>query len=666
MSFLGPRPHRSPLDTSSHSITPLAPRVMVTRPSDACAAAGMKIPIVRRNAASTSGRCTIWGKCGEPISSSPSATSTKLSGGLRPAPRMAWSAARNVASGPFWFTAPRPMSTLPRPGRSMRAAVQGGDDHSAGSACLTSYMKYRPSVCGAPASSVAKMPGCPSVAIFVTWSKPASRNSRMVSSQPSSMPRFSAAIDGCLIHSWRRATASSWRFSICSKMGVRSDWGAPRRGQASAAAAAALPSRKVRRSSVMGDLTMVCGWTSNVRARPHVGRSVVTAGPALRGREPERSIWQIACGSPHHLCGTTRGGFVIQRCALLLALATLVGVAGASAQERQITGRVTASTGEGGAGAAVSVTGTAFAAVTNADGRYTIPAPASAVTLVVRRIAFKRREVPVPAGQTTADVVLEPDVFNLEAVVVTGQATGVERRNAAMATTNVSGEQVSQVPSPALDRALAGRVPGAIISQNSGAPGGGTQIQIRGNNTVIGSPDPLFVVDGVIYSDASLPSGLFTVTGSSANRGNGELQDDPVNRLADLNPSDIESVEVLRGAAAASIYGSKAANGVIVVRTNRGKAGKARATVTQRLGFFDLLRGPATRSFTEAEALDLYASSPSSTAADTALIKSYEVNGQLPTYDHLQEIAGNKPLSYEPRIDVSGGSENTRYFLSGS
>src|SRR5438874_374563 len=293
------------------------------------------------------------------------------------------------------------------------------------------------------------------------------------------------------------------------------------------------------------------------------------------------------------------GGFVAQRTSFFALALVALGAAGASGQERQITGRVTSATnGEAIAGVNVSVTGAAFAAVTNADGRYTIAAPSGAATLVFRGIAFKRREVSVPGGQNAADVTLEADVFNLEAVVVTGQATGVERRNAAIATTNVSGQEVSAVPAPALDRALAGRVPGAIISQNSGAPGGGTQIQIRGNNTVIGNPDPLFVVDGVIYSDASLPTGLFTVTGSSANRGNGEQQDDPVNRLADINHGDIESIEVLRGAAAASIYGSKAANGVIIVKTKRGQAGKPRATITQGLGFFELQRGPATRVFT--------------------------------------------------------------------
>jgi len=169
---------------------------------------------------------------------------------------------------------------------------------------------------------------------------------------------------------------------------------------------------------------------------------------------------------------------VVKRTSLLaLLLVPLVGVATLAAQQRQITGRVTAAqTSELVAGVTVTVTGTAFAAVTNADGRYAVSAPEGQVTVVFRRIGYKRREVSAPAGQNTADVTLEQDVFNLEAVVVTGQATGIERRNAAMATTSVSGAEVARVPSPALDRALAGKVPGAIISQNSGAPGGGTQI----------------------------------------------------------------------------------------------------------------------------------------------------------------------------------------------
>src|SRR3989475_11428772 len=152
--------------------------------------------------------------------------------------------------------------------------------------------------------------------------------------------------------------------------------------------------------------------------------------PSLRGRRSGGTIWSASCGSVTSV-GPSEEAFVVMRIPLLtLALATLVGVAAVSAQQRQITGRVTsAATNEPIPGVTVSVTGTAFAAVTNADGRYAIPAPAGTVTLAFRRIAFKRRAVSVPAGQSDADAVLEPDGFNLEAVVVTGQATGVERRN---------------------------------------------------------------------------------------------------------------------------------------------------------------------------------------------------------------------------------------------
>src|SRR2546426_239340 len=399
--------------------------------------------------------------------------------------------------------------------------------------------------------------------------------------------------------------------------------------------------------------------------------------PSLRGRRSGGTIWSASCGSVTSV-GPSEEAFVVMRIPLLtLALATLVGVAAVSAQQRQITGRVTSgATNEPVAGVTVTVTGTAFAAVTNSDGRYAIPAPGGTVTLVFRRIAFKRREVQVPADQTTADATLEPDVFNLEAVVVTGQATGVERRNAAIATSVVTGADITSAPAPALDRALAGRVPGAYIQQNSGAPGGGTQVQIRGSNTVIGSANPLYVVDGVIISDASLSSGLFSVTGSGnpqSTRNDGEKQDDPVNRLADLNPNDVASVEILRGAAASSIYGSKGVNGVVIITTNRGKAGKPRANIIQRVGFSELQRGPATRVFDTTTAFAQYAAPSDTTlsarqqaAAESTLIRSYKVNGVLPTYDHLRELAGNKPTNYETQLDVSGGAGATRYFLSGN
>ncbi|HWZ29132.1 MAG TPA: SusC/RagA family TonB-linked outer membrane protein, partial [Gemmatimonadales bacterium] len=339
--------------------------------------------------------------------------------------------------------------------------------------------------------------------------------------------------------------------------------------------------------------------------------------------------------------------------ALLFSLATA-----ASGQTRVITGRVTAAlSGEPLTGVSVAVVGTNMLALTRDDGRFSIGAPPGDAHLLLRKIGYKHRDVMVPAGQDSVAVTLELDVFVLDAVVVTGQATSVERRNASIGTTLVGGGDISQMPSQTVDKALQGKVPGAIISQNSGAPGGGVQIQLRGVNTVLGNPDPLYVVDGVIYSNQSIPSGLSTVTGSGSNRGSGQLQDDPVNRLADLNPNDIESIEVLPGAAASSIYGSKAANGVIIIRTKRGQAGKASATITQRLGFSELLRGYGTRSFTVAQAESLYS---------VGTVAPYIVNGQLPTYDHMQELAGSKPMSYQTALTVTGGDEGTQYFLSGS
>ena len=117
MSFAGPRPHFSPLDTSSSSITPFDPRFTVTIPSKSCAAKGMNTPTHFLSAASTSGRLTSCGMCGEPISSSPSATITRFTGTFLPAPRIACSAARNAAAGHFGFTAPRPTITFHSGGR---------------------------------------------------------------------------------------------------------------------------------------------------------------------------------------------------------------------------------------------------------------------------------------------------------------------------------------------------------------------------------------------------------------------------------------------------------------------------------------------------------------------------------------------------------------------
>ena len=181
----------------------------------------MNTPVHFFKRGSTSGRCTIWGNVA-------SRFPLRLRRRTQGSPeaffrRLEWHGARRGTSLPDpsdLRRRDRPL-TCPSPGLSTSAASNGGDDHSAGSACFTSYMKYRPTVRGAPASSVAKMPGWPSVGTLLTWN-PASRSMLMVSSQPSFMPRFSAAMEGWRIQVCSRFTVSSWRLVISAAMASRS------------------------------------------------------------------------------------------------------------------------------------------------------------------------------------------------------------------------------------------------------------------------------------------------------------------------------------------------------------------------------------------------------------------------------------------------------------
>jgi TonB-dependent starch-binding outer membrane protein SusC len=339
---------------------------------------------------------------------------------------------------------------------------------------------------------------------------------------------------------------------------------------------------------------------------------------------------------------------------LLLAACALIP-AGLEAQERQITGRVVAGdTGQPLSGADVQVvghpaSGTQF---TNAEGRFSIRAPVGEVRLQVRYFGYQTTEVLVPAGQTTVEVLVVRDVFRLSEVVVTGQATTIDRRSATTSIAYVTGDEITRVSSPSVLNSLAGRITGVNLQTNSGAPGGGIQMQVRGNSTILGGFDPLFVVDGVIYSNASIPSGR----GFTNNAASPTQEADPVNRIADLNPADIASIEVLKGAAASSIYGSKASNGVVVITTTRGQAGQARSNIVQRFGAFTPLRTLDERRWTVDEAVARYGE----------VARPFFDGGGSPYFDQYAQVYGNRGLSYETLADVSGGTDRTRYFVSGS
>jgi TonB-linked SusC/RagA family outer membrane protein len=337
---------------------------------------------------------------------------------------------------------------------------------------------------------------------------------------------------------------------------------------------------------------------------------------------------------------------------LTLACALSLWALPAAAQQRQVSGTVAAEGGEPLAGARVSITGTSLGVSTNAAGRYEISVPAGAARLTVARLGYVTREVTVPAAQSTFNVQLQTAAVSLEALVVTGQATTVARRNLANAVASVSGTDVNRAPAQTTDQALAGKIPGAIVSANSGAPGGGIQVDLRGVSSINASADPLWVIDGVVMSNLAIPSGQNVITEAIAGN-DASNQDNATNRIADLNPEDIESIEVLKGASAAAIYGSKASNGVIIVTTRRGREGAPRFNLSQRVGYHELSNTLGFRRFTLAEAVAQY-------GAGVA-----ELYGDGTHYDHERQLAGNRDLGRETSMSVSGGAGQTRYYASG-
>jgi TonB-linked SusC/RagA family outer membrane protein len=345
---------------------------------------------------------------------------------------------------------------------------------------------------------------------------------------------------------------------------------------------------------------------------------------------------------------------------LLLALLLAGSASAVSAQQRQVAGTVTGTDQAPIPSASVVVAGRRAGVQTDGQGRFTIQVPAGDVSLTVSRIGYVSRTVAVGAGESTVAVRLQPDVLNLEAVVVTGQATTVKRQNVANAVSVVSSQELQRAPAQTVEKALQGKIAGANISTNSGAPGGGVQIQLRGVSSIGGSADPLFIVDGVIMSNVSIPSGANAV--SQASRGvNSSSQDQLVNRIADLNPNDIESIEVLKGASASAIYGSKASNGVIIIRTKRGQAGAARVNLTQRFGVFQLSNKLGARTWTRDAAVDFFDLSPAE--AD----QYFNADGtQRAFYDNEEAVFGRDAPGRETILSVSGGNERTRYYVSGS
>ena len=323
------------------------------------------------------------------------------------------------------------------------------------------------------------------------------------------------------------------------------------------------------------------------------------------------------------------------------------------AQTRVITGTVTvAGSSVPIAGARVTAEGTNAETRSSDEGTYRFTVPDGQVTLIARGLGYKRGMQVIAANQTTANFALERDVLQIEGVVVTGQATTIDRRSATTAVAQVTGDAITNVPAPTIQNALVGRVSGVNLQSNSGAPGGGIQMQVRGNNTILGSFDPLYVVDGVVYSNSRISSGRGAISDAAF----ATAEDDAVDRVADINPENIESIEIMKGAAASSIYGSRAANGVVIIKTKRGQLGAPRVNVRQVFGQFDIAKTLDSRRFTLAEATEKYGPG----------VAHWFDNNSSPYFNHFDQLYDNHTLSYETAADVSGGTGNTRYFVGGT
>lgn len=315
-----------------------------------------------------------------------------------------------------------------------------------------------------------------------------------------------------------------------------------------------------------------------------------------------------------------------------LSFLTIVSVL---AQTKTITGRVTSSEEpEGVPGASVVVKGTTQGTVTNLDGTYSISVPSDASALVFSFVGYLTKEVSIGSA-TTINVQLDPDVKLLSEIVVTGYGTQ-ERREITGSVASINNTSIENLVAPSFDSQLAGRAAGVSVTVPSGILGSRPIIRIRGVNSLSGGADPLIVIDGVPVVDSDRSGAVAS------------------NPLANINPADIESYEVLKDGSATAIYGSRAANGVILITTKRGKSGKAQVNYNSSFGIneavaqFDLLTGDEWVTIANEKRANVNASPLANPGVNT----------------DWQDAVLRSGNTQQHNLSISGGSESTKYFFS--
>jgi len=255
------------------------------------------------------------------------------------------------------------------------------------------------------------------------------------------------------------------------------------------------------------------------------------------------------------------------------------------AQTRRVTGMVTESNGEPIPGVTVLVKGTQIGTVTNVEGNYTISVPQENNILVFSFVGMKTEEREI-GNQTEINVEMQTQTVDLDELVVVAYGTQ-KKRDIIGSVSSVKSDELSRIPTATFDQALQGMATGVQVSSSSGVPGAPVSIKIRGLSSISSGTDPLWIIDGMpVYS------------GGGLERTQGSTGQSPMSMI---NPNDIESIEVLKDAAATAIYGSRASNGVILITTKQGTKGKGSTTVDYKFGMADLVRKADDIGFTNTQ-----------------------------------------------------------------
>lgn len=327
-------------------------------------------------------------------------------------------------------------------------------------------------------------------------------------------------------------------------------------------------------------------------------------------------------------------------------------------QTRTVTGKVTDDTNTPLPGVSIVIEGTSTGAITNIDGNYSIELVAGQDILVFSFIGFDNQRVNL-AGRNSLNIILQPSDLRLDEVVVVGYGTS-KKSDISGASVSVSGEELTGTISANIDQALQGRAAGVTAVITSGQPGASVSIRVRGQGTLSSnSAEPLYVIDGIPVQNVS--QGGHGV-GLGDKLGNGSVGTFS-GGLSSINPSDILSMEILKDASATAIYGSRGANGVVLITTKRGKAGEAKFNYEFNYGVqtqakkMDVLNLREFAEYSNSVSAETQGRDPREEFADPTLLG----NGT----DWQDAVFRTAPMQNH-QISASGGTEKSRYYISGS